>query len=131
MKAAALAIALYAFTGTTAEPQVRVVRLGTEVIPVAIADLASKATALLQSCSVDSTSYAASALGWEAALAAESLVHVQFPIPQQLELAETSLAVNEILVPLPSGRWPAHLFVVVRACSCGAPIARLASMPVG
>ncbi|OJY23790.1 MAG: hypothetical protein BGO98_17765 [Myxococcales bacterium 68-20] len=46
----------------------------------------------------------------------------ELPVHTQLTGEEVSGVVS---------RWPDHLVVVVRACSCGAPIARLAPAPLG
>ena len=111
MKVLALALALYAVTGVTAEPEIRVVRLGSVVTATQIADLVSQATRLLSSCSVDSTSYAVTPSSWDVAFGARSSVHIRFATPQQLELDHKPIKVDEILIPLPEGTWPAHLFV--------------------
>ena len=111
MNAIALALALYTVTGMTAEPEVRVVRLGSDVAFAPSAEFLQRAIRLLSSCSVDSTSYAASPSAWDAALNARSLVHIKFATPHSLELVGEPVAIDEILIPLPEGKWPAHLFL--------------------
>jgi hypothetical protein len=111
VKAAALALLLYAVAGLAAESEVRVVRLGTQLAPGANSDVVAKVIRLVATCSVDSTSYAASPSAWDSALASRSLVHVRFQAPRRLDLRDTQLAVDEILIPLPDDHWPAHFFV--------------------
>jgi hypothetical protein len=102
---------LCAVTAVAAEPEVRVVRLRSEISPASANDLSAEATTLLLSCSVNSTRWAASESAWDAATFAPSFVHVRYQNPKTLQLAESSVAVDEFLIPLPNDGWPAHFFV--------------------
>ena len=89
--------------------EVRVIRLGTE-IPESNSGLVARTVALMQSCSVNSTSYAASQSAWRNALKAASLVHLRFRVPRDVTIDGQVHRIDEILVPLPQGLWPDHLF---------------------
>jgi hypothetical protein len=98
------------------ELQVRAVRHGKD-IPIARKDaMAANVVALLESCTVNSTPNAGSAEAWRQQLAGDSFVHVVFPKPRELHLKTQDnqmrelRAVREILLPLPEGKWPSHLY---------------------
>jgi hypothetical protein len=107
---AALLLALYAAGGITAEIEVRVVRFGEEV-PAAHTDVASRTLELLNSCTIESTSYAAHPSAWAAALKAESLVHLTFTSSQEMHFEGKARRIDEVLVPMPKDQWPSHILV--------------------
>jgi len=95
--------------------QVRAVR-GGHAVPIArVADMAANVVALLESCTVNSTQ-SMPEKAWEQQLAADSFVYVIFPKPRELRLkaedneTRQATAVKEILVPLPEGKWPQHVY---------------------
>jgi hypothetical protein len=95
--------------------QVRAVR-GGHPVPIAhVEDMAANAVALLESCTVNSTQSMAEK-AWEHQLEADSYIHVIFPKPRELRLkaedneTRQTTAVKEILVPLPEGKWPQHVY---------------------
>jgi hypothetical protein len=102
-------------TACAAELEVRVVRNGQAVVVSQVQSLASKLVSLAESSSVNSTAYAVAADTWAQSLASDSYVHVVFPSPRTLRLkvhnneVQQPLLVSELLLPLPKGRWPAHL----------------------
>ena len=73
--------------------------------------------ALAESCSVNSTADAVSDDTWAQALASDSFVHVVFLEPRRARLESRDnqnreeRAIREILLPLPEGSWPKHVFV--------------------
>ena len=79
--------------------------------------LATKLVALAESCSVNSTAYAVSGDTWAQALASDSFVHVVFLEPRRTRLksrdnqSREERPIREILLPLPEGSWPQHVFV--------------------
>jgi hypothetical protein len=84
--------------------------------PVAIHDgpaSLEKLIALVQSCSVDSTLYAVSSTTWAQTIASGAFVHALFPEPRLMQLLsfDNPRYVGEILLPLPDGRWPDHIFI--------------------
>jgi len=95
--------------------QVRAMR-GGHLVPIAhVDDMAANAVALLESCTVNVTS-SMPEKAWEHQLETDSYVHVIFPKPRELRLkakdneTRETHAVREILVPLPEGKWPAHIY---------------------
>jgi hypothetical protein len=97
------------------ELQVRAVR-GGRPVPIAHADdMAANAVALLESCTVNATQ-SMPEKAWERQLESDSYLHVVFPKARELRLksldneSRATLAVKEILVPLPEGKWPAHIY---------------------
>ena len=95
--------------------QVRAVRGGHPVPIAREADMAANVVALLESCTVNSTDTMADK-AWEHQLAADSYIHVIFPKPRELRLkaedneTRETRPVKEILVPLPEGKWPTHIY---------------------
>jgi hypothetical protein len=79
--------------------------------------LATKLVALAESCSVNSTAYAVSGDTWAQALASDSFVHVVFPELRRVRLesrdnhSREERSIREVLLPLPEGSWPKHVFV--------------------
>ena len=79
--------------------------------------LVEKLISLLESCSVNSTSYARPQALWDGTLAAPSFIHVRFTLPQDLRAMiaasrdDDSLGVRQILLALPSGKLPDHVLV--------------------
>jgi len=95
--------------------QVRAVR-GGHAVPIAReSDMAANVVALLESCTVNSTQTMGEKT-WEQQLASDSYVHVIFPKPRELHLksednqTRQATAVKEILLPLPEGKWPSHVY---------------------
>jgi hypothetical protein len=114
---AGLLVATTAFGGPeTNKVVVPIVRHGTNLTERPSAAIATNVIKLLQSCSVCSTAYAVKAETWRDFEHSDSFVHVRFSAPRKLSvevsdnqgLAER--AIEEILVPLPEGKWPAHIF---------------------
>jgi hypothetical protein len=98
------------------ELQVRAVRRGNEVAISRKDTMAANVVAMLESCTVNSTEYAVTDNTWKQQLAGDSFVHVVFPQPREVyvksadnEIRETR-AVNEVLLPLPEGKWPPHVY---------------------
>lgn len=116
MKLFVVILLLSAGVADAADVDVRVMRHG--AIGVAPQDSAfiSNVIALLASCSVDSTSYVVTPDTWRQALRTDSFVLVKFPSSRQLNVMSSEnhalepRAIDEILVPLPEGKWPAHIF---------------------
>jgi hypothetical protein len=79
--------------------------------------LAAKVIALAESCSVNSTAYAASKEAWAGATTSRSYVRVVFPEPRNVSLVRSDdgirseQPIREIRLPLPHGDWPAHVLV--------------------
>lgn len=79
--------------------------------------LVEKLISLLESCSVNSTSYARTQALWDGTLAAPSFIHVRFTVPRELRIMaaagrdDDSLGVRQILLALPSGKLPDHVLV--------------------
>ncbi len=102
------------------EATVRVVRDGNQVPAIAESNITDRSINLLRSCSVNSTSYAVKSNTWVHLLGSESFVHLVFKKPTQLSVMMTAgtglprhpepTTINEILIPLPKGEWPQHLF---------------------
>jgi hypothetical protein len=91
-----------------ADFDVRIQSHGTNVTQRPASDFATNVLKLFRSCSIDSTAYAATN-AWETLLARDSFIHVRLSIPVTFrETGETKM--NEVFVPLPSGKFPAHLF---------------------
>jgi hypothetical protein len=91
-----------------AEFGVRIQSNGTNVTQRPMADFATNVIKLFRSCSVNSTSYAATN-AWEKLLAKDSFIHITFSTSMTFrETGQTKL--NEVFVPLPFGKFPAHLF---------------------
>ena len=102
-----------------AEAAVNVVRHGQSVVVFRDEQVAAALVALAESCSVNSTAYAVYADSWETALTSGSFVQVTFKSPATLLLpglndqARQPHQVRRLLLPLPVGRWPEHLFAEV------------------
>jgi antitoxin (DNA-binding transcriptional repressor) of toxin-antitoxin stability system len=100
-----------------ADALVVAVRDGRPIVVADSATLAAKVIALAQSCSVDSTGYAASKQAWEDVATSRSHIRLVFPEPRKLALVQSGnprrseLPVEELRLPLPEGEWPAHVFV--------------------
>lgn len=99
-----------------ADVQVRVVRHKQDIAAPQSAAFVTNIIALLHWCSVDSTAYAVKVETWQEMLRSDSFVHVAFPAPRKLGVegsdnhGRVERAIDEILVPLPEGQWPAHVF---------------------
>ena len=98
------------------ELQVRAVRRGNELAISHKDTLTANVVAMLESCTVNSTEHAVTDATWKQQLAGDSFIHVLFPRPRELyvksadnESRETR-AINEILLPLPEGKWPQHVY---------------------
>jgi hypothetical protein len=117
--ASAVVVASLCVCGLAAaeDVQVRAVRHGQEIAVSDQEKLAARLLTLLQSCSVESTAYAVSSSTWPKWMASESLIHVSFLKPRKVQLvnARTHLRqerrVEELLLPLPEGKWPDHIYV--------------------
>ena len=116
MKSLLIAAGLILCAGC-ADMQVHAVRQKKDV-PVSHGErLATKLVALAESCSVNSTAYAVSGDTWAQALASDSFVHVVFLEPRRARLesrddqSREGRPIREILLPLPEGGWPRHVFV--------------------
>lgn len=103
-----------------ASPADTVLRAVRDNHDVSVADperLAAKLVSLLNSCSVNSTAYAVSGDTWVATLASNSFVHVVFAVPRQANPksggsdTQSPRSLQEILLPLPEGKWPEHVLV--------------------
>jgi hypothetical protein len=98
---------------------VRVLRKGQPVVVGRAESIAAKLIAVAESCSVNSTRNAAAGNGWKPALASGSYVQVIFQSPHVLNLMDgkgrtrEALPVHALLLPLPEGNWPAHVYVQV------------------
>ncbi|MET0535960.1 MAG: hypothetical protein ABW171_17220 [Steroidobacter sp.] len=74
--------------------------------------------ALVESSSVDSTSYVQPADRWDKALGSRIFIHALFDGPREMSLRlqndiepRTPSAVREVVVVFPAGKWPSHIFV--------------------
>jgi len=89
----------------------RTVAIGNSVSSV------EKLIVLVQSCSVDSTPYVVSSTTWAQTAASGSFIHAVFSearlvqLPSRDNRGREQRHVHEILLPLPEGRWPDHIFV--------------------
>jgi antitoxin (DNA-binding transcriptional repressor) of toxin-antitoxin stability system len=115
----ALASTLDAATAWAQALQVRAVRHGQEVVISRRDTLAANVVALLESCTVNSTENAVAEGTWAQQLAGDSFVLILFTRPREVyvkaadnESRETR-AVSEILLPLPEGKWPQHVYARV------------------
>ena len=99
-----------------ADVQVRVVRHRKDIAAPQSAAFVPNVIALLHWCSVDSTAYAMKTDTWQQMLRSDSFVHVTFSPARKLNVEASDdhgrgeRAIAEILVPLPEGKWPAHIF---------------------
>jgi hypothetical protein len=114
---AAAASAFGAAPAWADELQVRAVRRGHELAISHKDTMAANVVAMLESCTVNSTEHAVTDNTWTQQLAGDSFVHVLFPRPREVyvksadnESRETR-AINEVLLPLPEGKWPPHVYV--------------------
>ena len=111
-----LAIGSSLGAASAADPQVRAVRRGQEVAISHKDTMAANVVAMLESCTVNSTEYAVAENTWTQQLAGDSLVHVLFSRPREVYVKSTdnqlreTRAIDEILLPLPEGKWPAHVY---------------------
>jgi antitoxin (DNA-binding transcriptional repressor) of toxin-antitoxin stability system len=99
--------------------QVRAVRHGQDVVISQRDNLAANVVAMLESCTVNSTENAVAEGTWAQQLAGDSFVLILFTKPREVyvkaadnESRETR-AVSEILLPLPEGKWPQHVYARV------------------
>jgi antitoxin (DNA-binding transcriptional repressor) of toxin-antitoxin stability system len=99
--------------------QVRAVRHGQEVVVSHRDTLAANVVAMLESCTLNSTANAVAEGTWAQQLAGDSFVLITFPRPREVyvkaadnESRETR-AIGEILLPLPEGKWPQHVYARV------------------
>ena len=99
-----------------ADVQVRVVRHKKDIAAPQDTAFVTNIITLLHFCSVDSTAYAVKAETWQEMLRSDSFVLVTFSASRKLSveapdnLGRAERAIDEILVPLPEGKWPAHIF---------------------
>jgi len=111
------ALTFFVACASASDLEIRAVRHRSDVGVANGESLASKLIALAESCSVNSTSYGASAANWAQTLASGSFVHVVFSNPRRARLISSNSqsrelqAIREILLPLPENAWPAHVFV--------------------
>jgi hypothetical protein len=116
MKTLLIAAAMI-FCAGCAELELHAVRQKQDVAVSHGERLATKLVALAESCSVNSTAYAVSGDTWAQALASDSFVHVVFAEPRRARLksrdnqSREECSIREILLPLPEGSWPPHVFV--------------------
>ena len=102
---------------SAADPLVVVVRDGRNIVVADSVTLAAKVIALAESCSVNSTDYAAPMEAWPGITTSRSYVRVVFSEPRKTSLVQSGnplrseLPVQEVRLPLPHGAWPAHVFV--------------------
>ena len=100
-----------------ADIQIRAVRDKHQVGITHPERVAASLVALVESCSVNSTAYAVSDDTWARALDSESFVHVIFSDPRRIRLKGSNSQeregqiVQEVLLPLPVGREPPHIYV--------------------
>lgn len=91
-----------------ADFEVRIQSHGTNVTQRPATNFVTNVLHLFQKCSIDSTTYAVNT-SWDGLLARESFIHIRRLVPVTFrETGETKM--NELFVPLPSGKFPAHLF---------------------
>lgn len=100
--------------------RIQMVRHGTNVTERPSASLTTNVIKLLQSCSVSSTAYAVKPETWRDLLRSDSFIHVSFAAARKIEVMLTpgtdesrqpqETSIDEILVPLPEGRSPSHIF---------------------
>jgi len=115
--AAIAALACSSAAVCAADIELRAVRHGRDVVVTDSWRLAGKLVALVEACAVNSTAQAASSDAWALIAASDSFVHVVFSEPRRARVASERGAprvqrpIREILLPLPEGRWPAHVFV--------------------
>ena len=101
---------------SAADVQVRVVRQKKDIAAPKDAAFVTNIITLLHFCSVHSTAYAASKETWQQMLRSDSFVLVTFSAPRKISVEASNnhgreqRAIDEILVPLPEGKWPAHIF---------------------
>jgi hypothetical protein len=113
-----LAAALICLTASAApaDIELRAVRNNQTVAVSDSQRLAAKLIALVESCSVNSTSNASVAT-WERIGSSDSFVHVVFSKPRTVSLerrdnqGREQRAIREVLLPLPENRWPRYVLV--------------------
>jgi hypothetical protein len=92
--------------------RVEAVRGGIAVPAEAVQVLEPLIVRLLESCSVDSTTFEDQPAAWTSIPRGGSYVRVQWPEPREIRMGDgKSLRVDEILVALPEGASPRHLHV--------------------
>lgn len=102
---------------SAADIEIRAVRDRNQVGITRPESVAANLVVLVESCSVNSTAYAVSNDTWAQVLDSDSFVHVIFPSPRQLRIKGgyrrvwENYIVREILLPLPVGRDPPHVYV--------------------
>jgi hypothetical protein len=112
----AAASVLGAAPAWTEELQVRAVRRGNELAISHKDTMAANVVAMLESCTVNSTENTVTEGTWKQQLAGDSFIHVVFPQPREVYVKSTdnesreTRAINEVLLPLPEGRWPPHVY---------------------
>jgi hypothetical protein len=115
--AAIAALACGSAAVCAADIELRAVRHGRDVVVTDSWRLAGKLVALVEACSVNSTAQAVSSDTWGQVAASDSFVHVVFAEPRSARVASergeprVQRPIREILLPLPEGKWPAHVFV--------------------
>jgi len=114
------AVLLYSVVfATVADDQIRLVRHGRDVTERPSAVFTTNVVKLLQSCSVYSTAYAVKAETWREMMHSNSFASVTFTSAKKLTVMVATGAgprfreeksIDQILVPLPEGTWPEHIF---------------------
>ena len=111
----AAGFALGTLSALAGDLEVHAVRGGKSVPIVRSENLAANVVALLESCTVNATE-SMPEKAWERQLEGDSYVRIVFPKPRELRLKaldnerREAQAVKEILVPLPEGKWPGHIY---------------------
>ncbi|MEO8426829.1 MAG: hypothetical protein ABI651_06930 [Verrucomicrobiota bacterium] len=99
--------------------QIRLVRHGKDVTERPSAVFTTNVVKLLQSFSVYSTAYAVKAETWREMIHSDSFASVTFTAPKKLTVMVATgtgprfreeKSIDQILVPLPEGTWPGHIF---------------------
>lgn len=117
LRALMIAFACAATSTSAADVAAHLVRHGHDVVTPDGERLARKLLAVVESCSVNSTSSAVPESDWPRMAASDSFLHVVFSPPRLALLVDREgqrrlpQAVREVLLPLPEGAWPAHVFV--------------------
>lgn len=115
-------IAVGVVSGCSQSEKVRVVRKGHEVTVAPSGAFVGNVIRLLESCSYNSTAYAVKTNTWQKLLRSDSFVAIRFEKTQLLNvMVQTGtyarsardlqkMPVDEILVPLPEGDLPHHIY---------------------
>ena len=116
IKALAILLVCNAGLGSAADVQIRVVRHSKNIAAPRGTAFVNNLIALLRSCTVHSTAYAVKAETWQETLRTDSWVHAVFGAPTRIRVKGGNTqtweetVIQEILLPLPEGNWPGHIF---------------------